>query len=160
MRQAGRSRRFDLFEGDLRLGLESDRLRHFGRAPARLILGPILGQIKLIGDRQAGIVIGQRQRHRHLAVILLAELAAILPGYPDRVPPLLGKAGVVDDPGFDRPAALDRPPHQLAYFGQHRRVRPRRVSNKMEQRLMLRSDLCWCRHRCHRFDTLALNRHQ
>ena len=140
--------------------MKSDRLRYLGLLSSRLILGPILGQIKLIRDRQAGIVIGQRQRHRNLTVVLLAELAAILPGHPDRVPPLLGKARVVDDPGRDRPAALDRRQHQLAYFGQHRRVRPRRVADKMKQRLMLRGNLCRCRHRRHRLDALAFNRHQ
>ena len=82
-------------------------------------------------------MIGQRQRHRDLAVILLAELTAILPGHPDRAPPLLGKARVVDDPGLDRPAALDRRQHQLAELGQHRRVRPRCVADKMKQRLVL-----------------------
>src|SRR5712671_4322623 len=86
-------------------------------------------------------MVGQRQRDRDLAVVLLAELAAILSGYPDRVPPLLGKACVVDDPGLDRPVALDRRQHQFAYLGQHRGVRPRRVPNKMKQGLMLRGDL-------------------
>ncbi len=59
-------------------------------------------------------MVGQRQRHRDLTIILLAELAAILPGHPDRVLPLLGKAGVVDDPGLDRPVSLDRRQHRLA----------------------------------------------
>jgi hypothetical protein len=44
-------------------------------------------------------VIGNRQRHRDLTIVLLAKLAAILPRHPDRVPPLLGKAGVVDNAG-------------------------------------------------------------
>ena len=70
------------------------------------------------------MVIGQRQRHRDLAVVLLAELAAILPRHPDRVLPLLGKAGVVDDPGLDRPVPLDRRQHHLAHLGQHLLVRP------------------------------------
>jgi hypothetical protein len=33
--------------------LESDRLRHLGLVPPRLILGPILRQIEPISDRQA-----------------------------------------------------------------------------------------------------------
>ena len=95
-----------------------------------------------------------------LAVVLLAKLTAILPGHPHRMTPLLGKARVIDDPRFDRPAALDRRQHQFAHLGQHRRVRPRRVANKMKQGLMLRRDLRRCCHRRHRFDALALNRHQ
>ncbi len=54
-------------------------------------------------------MIGDRQRHRDLAIVLLAELAAILPRHADRMPALLGKAGVVDDPGLDRPVPLDLP---------------------------------------------------
>ena len=50
-----------------------------------------------------------------MAVVLLAKLTAILPGHPDRVPPFLGKTCVVDDPGLDWPAALDRRQHQLCH---------------------------------------------
>jgi hypothetical protein len=95
-----------------------------------------------------------------LAVVLLAKLTAILPGHPDRVPPFLGKTCVVDDPGLDWPAALDRRQHQLCHLAQHRGVRPRRIANKMKQGLMLCGDLPRCRHRRHRFDALAVNRHQ
>jgi hypothetical protein len=105
-------------------------------------------------------MVGQRQRHRYLTVVLLAELAAILPRDPDRVPPLLGKASVVDNPSLDRPAALDCRQHQFAHFGQHGRVRPRRVPDKMKQRLVFCGNLCRGRHRRHRLDALALNRHQ
>ena len=51
--QSGGAGRFELLEGDLRLGLESERLRYLSLAPTRLILilCPILGQIELISDR-------------------------------------------------------------------------------------------------------------
>ena len=52
------------------------------------------------------MAIGQRQRYRHLAIVLLAELTAILPRHADRMPSLLGKARVVDDPGRDRAVPL------------------------------------------------------
>jgi hypothetical protein len=42
-------------------------------------------------------------------------LAAVLPRYANRVPPLLGEACVVDDPRLDRPMALDSRQHHLAY---------------------------------------------
>jgi hypothetical protein len=95
-----------------------------------------------------------------LAVVLLAELTAILPGHPNRMPPLLGKARVIDDPGFDPPATLDRRQHELAHPGQHRSVRPWCIAHKMQQGLMLRGDLRRCCHCRHRLDTLALDRHQ
>ena len=69
------------------------------------------------------MVIGDRQRHCNLTVILLAELAAVLPRDAYRVPPLLGKTRVVDDPRIDRPMALDCWQHHLAYFGQDSLVR-------------------------------------
>jgi hypothetical protein len=36
--------------------------------------------------------------------------------------------------------SLDRRQNQLAYFGQHWLVRPRRIGNKMQQPLMLYRD--------------------
>jgi hypothetical protein len=100
----------------------------------------------------------------------LAELTAILPGHPDRISPLLGKARVIDDPRFDRPATLDRRQHKPVRPGQHRSLRPRCVPRKIKQGLMLRGNLPhgsspWaegprCGHCRHRFDTLALDRHQ
>src|SRR5437773_4472451 len=50
LRQPGRSRRLDLLEGDLGLGLKSDRLRYLGLVPTHLILSPILRQIEPISD--------------------------------------------------------------------------------------------------------------
>ena len=58
-------------------------------------------------------MIGQRQADRNLTVVPLTELAAILTRHPDRMASLLGKAGVVDDPGFDRAAAFDNRQGQL-----------------------------------------------
>src|SRR3712207_7836457 len=52
-------------------------------------------------------MMGHRQADRDLAIVLLTELAAILTRHPDRVTALLRKAGVVDDPRFDRAAAFD-----------------------------------------------------
>src|SRR3954451_21589142 len=69
---------------DLGLGLETDLVRNSYLAPTFLIARPHLRQIQPIGHRQARIVIGDRQRHRDLTVVLLAKLAAILSRYPDR----------------------------------------------------------------------------
>ena len=87
-----------------------------------------------------------------------AELSAILPRHPDRMLPLLGKAGVVDDPGFDRPATLDHWQHHLANLGQDLFVRLRRHPDEMQQPLMLRRRSRRRRSRRHRLHTLALAR--
>ena len=105
------------------------------------------------------MVIGQRQRHRHLAVVLLAELAAVLPCHADRVPPLLGEARVVDDPRRDRAVPLHLRQNHLAHLGQDPLVRPATLADKMQQRLMLRRYPRRRRHRRHGFHALAFTRH-
>lgn len=80
-------------------------------------------------------MIGDRQRHHNLTGVLFAELAAILPRHTDRMPALLGKADVVDDPGFDRPVALDRRRNQFPHLRQYPLVRSRRDADKVQQRL-------------------------
>ena len=84
-RQTGRASRPDLLQRNLRLGEKPDRLGDAGRGAARGIGGPLQRQIQAPGDRQARRMIGQRQADRDLAVVLLAELAAILTRHPDRV---------------------------------------------------------------------------
>src|SRR3954452_12692937 len=112
----------DLIERDLRLGLEGDLLRHAGLSAPGWIISPLLRQVEAIGDGQAGRAIGKRERHGHLAIVLLAELAAILTRHPHRVPALLREAGIVNDPGLDGPGALDRRQDQVAHLGEHGRI--------------------------------------
>jgi hypothetical protein len=76
-------------------------------------------------------MIGQRQADRDLAVVLRALLTAILTRHPDRVRAFLRKAGVIDDPGFDRAAAFEDRHGQLLDPAQNPLVRPRRVGNEM-----------------------------
>src|SRR5271166_3639155 len=127
-----------LIERDLRLGLEDDLLRYSRFVPTLIIRRPVLRQIQPIRHRQAGIVIGDRQRYRYLAVVLLAELATILARNADRVPTLLGKARVVDDPRLDRPVPFHLRQHQRADLCQYLLVRPTALTDEMQQRLMLR----------------------
>jgi len=98
---------------------------------------------------------GDRQADCHLAVVLLAQLAAILPGHADRVAALLGKSGVVDDPRLDRLVTRDGWQHLLTHPAQHRLIGPRRLSHKVQQRLVLRCGPLRRGHRRQRFDTLA-----
>src|SRR4051794_29169397 len=90
-RQAGFSSRTELIERNLGLGLEGDFLGHARRLAPRRIVSPLLRQVQAVSDRQTGRVIGERERHGHLAVVLLAELAAVLTRSPDRVAALLGE---------------------------------------------------------------------
>ncbi len=68
-----------------------------------------------------------------MAIILLAELAAILPRHADRVLALLGKAGVVDDPRLDRSMALDLRQNQLADLAQDLLVRPAPFADEVQK---------------------------
>jgi hypothetical protein len=156
-------RRTELLQRNLRLGLEPDRARYMRLFAAGLIVGPFPRQIQLIGDRQAGMMVGDRQRHRHLAIGLLAELTAILTLYSDRMLALLGERRIVDDPGFDRAALRHRRHHQFAHFRQHPFIRPRRIGDDVLELLMLlryvliRFRLGRCRHRLH---AAPAHRHQ
>ena len=136
-RKPGSAGRFDLLKRDLWLGLEADLLGHARLAPTFVVCRPVLRQIETIHRRQTGVVIGKRQRHRDLTVILLAKLPAILTPHTDRVRSLLGETGVIDDPRFDRSMAFYRRQYHLAHFGQNTLVRPRRVADEVQQRLML-----------------------
>jgi hypothetical protein len=71
------------------------------------------------------MMIGDRQRHRHLTIGLFAELAAILMMHADRVLALLGERRVIDNPDLDRAVTLDLRDHHLTHPGQHLLVRPR-----------------------------------
>src|ERR1051325_11934651 len=101
-------------------------------------------------------MIGHRQADRDLTIVPLAELTAILTGHPDRVTALLRKAGVVDDPGFDHAAAFDERQDQLLDPAQDPLVRPWRVGDEMQQRLVLGRDPSRRRYRRDRLDALAV----
>src|SRR5215469_9996107 len=131
----------DLLERNLRLGLEADLLGHAHLAPTLVIFSPGVRQIQPIGHRQACGIVSKRQRHSDLTICLFAELPAVLMRDSNRVLSFLRKAGVVDDPGFDRAMALDLGQHHLAHLRQDRVVRPCPLPNKMQQRLMLRRAL-------------------
>src|SRR3954452_21435001 len=90
----------DLIERNLGLGLEGDRLGHAGLLAPGWIISPLLRQVGGIGEREGGRAVGKQERHSPLAIVLLAELPAILTRPPHRVPALLGEAGIVDDPGL------------------------------------------------------------
>ena len=79
---------------------------------------------------------GQGQRHGDLAVILFAQLAAVLACHADRVGSFLGKAGVVEDPGSDRAMRGQCRQHLLAHGGEHGRIIPRGLGDEVMQGLV------------------------
>src|SRR4051794_15389364 len=60
-------------------------------------LGPRLGQVEPAVDQRVPPAAAVGQEHADLAVLDLAQGAAVLPRHPGRVPALLGEAGLVDD---------------------------------------------------------------
>jgi hypothetical protein len=68
----------------------------------------------------------------------------------------LRKPGVVDNPGFDRAAVFDDWQGQLLYPAENPLVRPWRVGDEMQQRLVLGRDPRRCGYCRDRLDALAL----
>jgi hypothetical protein len=100
-RDAGRQSSADLPKHDLWFGLEPDGLGDPSLAASFGIFRPGFRQIQSIGNRQARMCVGDRWADRNRTIVLLAELAAILPRHPDRMSFLLRKPGVVNDSGTD-----------------------------------------------------------
>jgi len=90
-----------------------------------------------------------------LAIILFAQLAAVLAGNPYRAFSLLGETGVIDNPKrsiLNADLRLNPLPHLI----EQDLVRPVRLGNKMVQRLVLRTHahgVGVCRQR---FNTLSI----
>ena len=68
-----------------------------------------------------------------LAVVLLAQLAAVLPRDADRVLALFREAGVIDDRGLDRAECFDLRQRHLTHFGQHSLIGPGGDGDEMQQ---------------------------
>ena len=153
-------RRRDLRQRDLRLAPEHHIVGHARSRPTRGIVRPTLRKVYSPRDRQARGRRRHRQRDRHLAIVLLAQLPAILPRHADRMPTLLGKAGVVDDPRLHRPSRRHRRQSRLACCPQQRRLVPRRLADEVQQRLMLGRRPVGAQPRRHRLDTLTRPRQQ
>jgi hypothetical protein len=79
------------------------------------------------------MLVCDREADGDLAVLLLAELAAVLPRDADGVHALLGEAGVIEDRSLDRPVLLDRGQDLCADCGQYRRVGPVGLGDQVVQ---------------------------
>ncbi len=117
--------RADLRQRDLRLGGERNLGRHLGRRTACGVVRPRFRQVQLPGDRQRRLGARHRERDRDLAIVLLAELAAVLPGDPDGMRSLLRKPGVVEDPGRHRASGRHPRQHRLSDGPQQSPIVPR-----------------------------------
>jgi hypothetical protein len=73
---------------------------------------------------------------------------------------LLGKAGVVDDPGLDRAMLLDQGQHLGPDHAKHGRVGPVGLGDQVVQRLVGGLDPPGLNPRSHGLDALALARQQ
>jgi hypothetical protein len=105
------------------------------------------------------VLVGEGNADRHLAVILLAQLPAVLARDPDRVRALLRKARVIDQQRLRLSGARhDLLQHMVAHRRQHRIVRPRRIGHEMMQALMLGTHSRRRQMRRHGLDTLPLHR--
>jgi hypothetical protein len=95
----------NLFGGEERFGTEEDFVRHPGLPTALRVLAPGFRQVALVGDRKAGGVGADRETHGHLAVVLFADLSALLPGNAGGESTFFRKTSIVDDPGGNGMAA-------------------------------------------------------
>ena len=157
-RQAHGQRLADLLQGDLGLGAKIDVVGNAGLAAPRRVPDPVLGQVQTPGHRQAGARARHRQRDRHLAVLGLAQLAAVLPRHAHRMASLLGKRRIVDDPGLDAARRLQRRQNLIADRFQDPVVAPRRLADKVKQGLMRRAGVRRRQPRRHGLHALARHR--
>jgi hypothetical protein len=102
------------------------------------------------------MVVGHREADRHLTVVLLAQLAAVLPRHTHGMLALLGKAAVIDDPVRHRPMPLERRQHLCPHCGQQRRIVPLGLRHHMVQRLVFGLYMRRIEPGGHRLDALAL----
>src|SRR5215470_19033437 len=151
---------FDLLQRDLWFCLEFYIFGHTRFLSPRRVVGPGLRQVQSIRYGQTRVIVGDRQRNCYLAIVLLAELSAILPRDTDRVLALLGKTRVVDDPRRNGAVHLNIRDRLRTDALHHRAVRPVSLADEMQQRLVLRCGSRWCRQRCYWLDALSLGRQQ
>lgn len=107
---------------------------------------------------QTPVQVGQRQTHRHLAVVGLAQAPAVLAGYTHGMGALLRMCRVVKDPPSTRLLAQQLGDHLPGHRSEHRSVIPRRIGHQVMHRLMRRAHILRMYPRGHRLDALPLPR--
>lgn len=104
------------------------------------------------------MISGQRQRDGDLAVVLLADLTAVLARHTDRVAAFLGHSGVIDDPEPERATLQQGRQHQILDRVQNGTIIPGGLGDEMMQGLVGGADPAGFDTRGHRLDALALPR--
>jgi len=160
MRPRGGNSGTQLIKRDLWLGLEGNIVRHACLSAAVCVISPLMREIETIGNRQAGVIIGDRQADSDLAVILFAKLSTVLPCHTNRMLALFGYAGVVDDQRPDRAVPLYDGQHVGAHCGEHHVIRPVGLRYEMMQRLMRSLHASRLHTRSDRLDALAITGQQ
>ena len=102
------------------------------------------------------MIVGGRQAHGDLTVVLLAELPAVLPRHTDGVPAFLRHAGVVDDQRADRVMPPEDGQDMGAHGREHGIVGPLGLRHEMMQRLVRRPHTPRLHARGQRLDAFAL----
>ena len=100
------------------------------------------------------------ETHRDPAIFLLTHLPAVLTCHPDRMPAFLGKAGIINDPRYDRSVLLHRWQDLLAHIIQQCLVTPGRLGHQMVQGLPRGLHIVRPESRGHRLDALSLTGQQ
>src|ERR1700680_1029318 len=142
--------RTDLRQRNIRLGLEADFPGYAGLLASLLVTCPRLGEIELVGRRDAGFFGGKRYAHRHPTVLLLAQLPAVLASDSNRMSSFLREPRVIHDPGRQRMFSRHGWKHLVANLSQNTSIAPGRIGNDVMQRLMHLAHLAGSQTRRHR----------
>jgi hypothetical protein len=149
-----------LLQCNRRLGLKLNPFRDACLLAAFGILASHLRQIQPPGDGKTRIPIAHRKTYCCLAVIVFADLTAVLPGNSHRVLSLFGKTGVIHDPRHHRAILLHGWKHLPSYLTQHLFVVPGRVRNQVMQRLVHAANIVRSQTCSHWLNALAISGQQ
>ena len=131
LRNLGTHHCFDLLQGNLWLCEKSYFFGNFDLLATLHVMGPTRGEIKLISQRQARFLRGERERDCHLAVLRVADLPTVLPLHTDRSSSLFWKARLINNPGQLRRLQVQPGENILTNGIQNLFVAPRSIRNKM-----------------------------
>ena len=95
---------------NLRLGLEADFPRDACFAPTRVVFRPVLPQIQPQGTGRLAASLASDSDTGTWQLACLPSCPQYWCTTPTECSPLFGKAGIVDDPGFDRSMTLELSP--------------------------------------------------
>jgi hypothetical protein len=146
----------NLLQGNLRLGLKLDLLGNASFLPSAAVLNPSLRQIQAESHRHTGRLGGHRKTDRHTAIILFANLAAILPGHSHRLLTLLRKSRVIHHPSHYWSLLQHRWQHRIQTSVQHYFIAPGGIGHNVVQRLLHTSHIVGSQTSGHRLDAFAL----